>query len=140
LSTLSLADAGALALNRQPLAPRELLDRVATRYTQQAGQKQITLEIQSNGTLPEIKVDEARMMQVLATWSRMHCDIRRRKDRCACPRSARGTTFGSRWPIPARGFALEISGAALNALTGETHPDPEAKRKQDWRWRSPNSS
>ncbi len=64
LRTLSLADAGALALNRQPLAPRELLMHVAARYAQQAGQKNIALTVQSDGTLPEIRVDEVRMMQV----------------------------------------------------------------------------
>ncbi len=64
LRTLSLADAGALALNRQPFAPRELLMRVAARYAQQAGQKNIALTVQSDGTLPEIRVDEVRIMQV----------------------------------------------------------------------------
>ncbi len=66
LRTLSLADAGALALNRQPLSPRELLNRVVTRYTQQAEQKHITLGFQLDGILPEINVDEARMIQVLS--------------------------------------------------------------------------
>jgi signal transduction histidine kinase len=66
LRTLSLADAGALALNRQRLAPHELLNHVAARYAQQAEQKHITLGIQSNGILPEIQVDEARMMQVFS--------------------------------------------------------------------------
>ncbi len=67
LRTLSLADAGALALNRQPLAPRELLTRVAARYAQQAGQKNIALTVESGAherQLPEIRVDEVRMMQV----------------------------------------------------------------------------
>ena len=66
LRTLSLADAGALALNRQPIAPRELLSRVAARYAQQAEQKHVTLMVQPDGTLPEIQVDEARMIQVLS--------------------------------------------------------------------------
>lgn len=66
LRTLSLADAGVLVLNHQPLAPRELLNRVAARYEQQAEKKKITLTIQAAGGLPEISVDEARMMQVLS--------------------------------------------------------------------------
>jgi signal transduction histidine kinase len=66
LRTLSLADAGALSLERQPLAPRELLNRVAARYAQQAGQKNITLTVQAAAELPEIQVDEARMMQVFS--------------------------------------------------------------------------
>jgi signal transduction histidine kinase len=66
LRTLSLADAGALALNRQPLAPRELLNRIAARYAQQAEQKNIALTVQAAAELPEIQADEARMMQVFS--------------------------------------------------------------------------
>jgi signal transduction histidine kinase len=66
LRTLSLADAGALALNRQSLAPRELLNRVASRYAQQAEQKDIALSVQAGAELPKVEVDEARMMQVFS--------------------------------------------------------------------------
>ncbi len=66
LRTLSLADAGALVLNRQPLAPRELLNRLAARYAQQAAQKNIELTQQAPAELPEIYVDEARINQVLS--------------------------------------------------------------------------
>ncbi len=66
LRTLSLADAGALALNRQPLAPRELLNRVAARFAQQAEQKNIALTMELDETLPEVQVDETRMIQVLS--------------------------------------------------------------------------
>jgi signal transduction histidine kinase len=66
LRTLSLADAGALSLNRQALAPGELLSRVAARYAQQAGQKEIALTVQAARDLPPIRVDEARMMQVFS--------------------------------------------------------------------------
>lgn len=64
LRTLSLADAGALALNRQPVPLRELLQRVASRFVPQAKQKQITLtsHITTNDL---VDVDEARMMQAL---------------------------------------------------------------------------
>lgn len=64
LRTLSLADAGALVLNRQPVAVNELLQRVATRFTPQASQKQITLTVDA-ATPANVLVDEARMMQVL---------------------------------------------------------------------------
>lgn len=64
LRTLSLAEAGALKLHRQPLAPGELLSRVASRHGPQAQQKKIALAVQANGELPEITVDETRMMQV----------------------------------------------------------------------------
>ncbi len=65
LRTLSLADAGALALNRQPITPNELLMRVASRHAPQAAQKQIALSVQAENDLPNVQVDEARMTQVL---------------------------------------------------------------------------
>lgn len=71
LRTLSLADAGALVLNRQTVSPRELLQRVATRYAPgdaQAGgalQKKIALSVQADPSLPGLNIDDARMTQVL---------------------------------------------------------------------------
>lgn len=65
LRTLSLADAGALGLNRQPLAPHELLQRAVARDAPRAQQKQIMLILEAADDLPEIALDEARMMQVL---------------------------------------------------------------------------
>lgn len=65
LRTLSLADAGALVLNRQELAPRELLQRVANRFAPQAAQKNIALKLECDATLPDVNVDDARMTQVL---------------------------------------------------------------------------
>lgn len=66
LRTLSLADAGALALNLQPLAPADLLKYVAARYAQQAEQKKIALSVEADAALPQIRVDEARMVQVFS--------------------------------------------------------------------------
>lgn len=65
LRTLSLADAGALVLNRQTLAPRELLRRVADRFAPQAAQKKISLVVEADASLPALWVDEARITQVL---------------------------------------------------------------------------
>lgn len=71
LRTLSLADAGALVLNRQEIAPRELLQRVATRYAPQTAQKaspaqqKIALTVQADESLPTLNIDDARMTQVL---------------------------------------------------------------------------
>jgi signal transduction histidine kinase len=65
LRTLSRADAGELALVRQPIAPRSLLERIAAVYGHAAGQKQVTLVVNAAEGLPEVNVDEARMMQVL---------------------------------------------------------------------------
>ena len=66
LRTLSLADAGELTLNRAPLAPQTLLERLVTTYQHQAEQCQITLRVQTDAALPELQVDEERMAQVLS--------------------------------------------------------------------------
>jgi two-component system sensor histidine kinase BaeS len=65
LRTLSLADAGELTLNRTPLAPRALLERLVAAYRQRAEQNQITLSVQAEPALPEVEADEERMAQVL---------------------------------------------------------------------------
>jgi two-component system sensor histidine kinase BaeS len=65
LRTLSLADAGALALNRQIVGVNDLLGRLATRYAPQAAQHQIHLRVENAPTDAVVDVDEARMMQVL---------------------------------------------------------------------------
>jgi two-component system sensor histidine kinase BaeS len=65
LRTLSLADAGELPMQRQPLAPRALLDRLATAYAPQAEARAITLAVNAAADLPDIAVDPERMAQVL---------------------------------------------------------------------------
>ena len=65
LKTLSLADAGELPLNPQPVSPERLLQRVADAHQIQAGRKHTTLELHAEADLPEITVDIERMVQVL---------------------------------------------------------------------------
>ncbi len=65
LKTLSLADAGELPLNPQPVAPVCLLQRVADAHQVQADRKHILLEVQADADLPAINVDTERMVQVL---------------------------------------------------------------------------
>jgi signal transduction histidine kinase len=64
LRTLSQADAGELSLNREPVAPLALLERMAKAYNQLAAQKKVTLEVQTQPDLPEISLDPDRMAQV----------------------------------------------------------------------------
>jgi signal transduction histidine kinase len=64
LRTLSQADAGELRLNREPVAPLALLEQMAKSYNQLAAQKQVTLEVQTQANLPEIRLDPDRMAQV----------------------------------------------------------------------------
>jgi len=65
LGTLSRADAGELALNRQSISPTELLKQVAATYRHQAEQKQINLSLSIEPDLSNIFVDETRLMQVM---------------------------------------------------------------------------
>jgi signal transduction histidine kinase len=65
LRTLSLADAGELALMRQPTLPQELLDRTAAAHLPHARQRAVSLEVTAPHDLPPVQVDPERMTQVL---------------------------------------------------------------------------
>ncbi len=65
LRTLSLADAGELTMDRQRVAPGELLERLAQAFQHQASQQEVSLALQVEPSLPEINVDVERMEQVL---------------------------------------------------------------------------
>jgi signal transduction histidine kinase len=65
LRTLSLADAGELTLNRQPVPPRMLLEQAAAAYRHQAEQQSIELKVDAAPGLPDVSVDPDRMAQVL---------------------------------------------------------------------------
>lgn len=65
LRTLSLADAGALVLNRQPLQVNAWLARVAARFAPQAGQRQIALRVEEDASDLVVDVDEMRLTQAL---------------------------------------------------------------------------
>lgn len=64
LRMLSLADAGELPLNRQPLHPGALLERVARRQAVAAGQHGVTLRVEAPGGLPPVSADAERLAQV----------------------------------------------------------------------------
>ncbi len=65
LRTISLADAGELPLNRQPVSASELLARVAAAYQHQTEQQKITLKVHIEPDLPPLHADPERLMQVL---------------------------------------------------------------------------
>lgn len=65
LRTLSRAEAGELTLNRQMLPAGRLLQQAAAVFQHQAEQRGVRLQVQVAPDLPEIWVDEPRMMQVL---------------------------------------------------------------------------
>jgi two-component system, OmpR family, sensor histidine kinase BaeS len=65
LRTLSLADAGELPLERQPVAPKDLLERVAARHRLAAESKSIALTVEAGQDLPVVSADPERLAQVL---------------------------------------------------------------------------
>jgi signal transduction histidine kinase len=65
LHTLSLADAGELPLLAEPVAPAHLLERAADAHRHQAAGQDVVLEVQADGTLPPVRVDEEQMARVL---------------------------------------------------------------------------
>lgn len=65
LRTLSLADAGELPLDRQPMPPADLIGRAESAYAMQAAQQGITLRSEVAPALPLVSVDSQRMAQVL---------------------------------------------------------------------------
>jgi signal transduction histidine kinase len=65
LRMLSQADAGELALNPQSVSPAALLERSATLFQHKAEQQGVTLSVAAPADVPDILVDEARLMQVL---------------------------------------------------------------------------
>jgi len=65
LRTLSLADAGELTLIRQPVHPRELLERTATAHLLRAQQLEIDLQVTAEAKVPAVNVDPERVAQVL---------------------------------------------------------------------------
>jgi signal transduction histidine kinase len=64
LRMLSQADAGELSLIPQPLAPKYLLERAAFPFQHRSERQGVALSVEVSDSLPVIKVDEARMMQV----------------------------------------------------------------------------
>jgi signal transduction histidine kinase len=65
LRTLSLADAGELPMQREPVSCGALLERLAAAYAPRAEAHGINLQIAVEPELPEIAADPERMIQVL---------------------------------------------------------------------------
>ena len=65
LRTLSLADAGELSMQVEPVEPQRLIQEVASLYQYQAQRKNIAFELDLEPNLPLIEVDPGRMIQVL---------------------------------------------------------------------------
>jgi len=65
LRTLSLAEAGELAIYRQPVQPSELLGRLAQAFQHRADQQKVSLKLQVEPALPDLQVDPERIEQVL---------------------------------------------------------------------------
>jgi two-component system, OmpR family, sensor histidine kinase BaeS len=65
LRTLSLADAGELSLEFQPVDMNKLLSDIRTRYLVQLNQKRITLDLEPDPDILQMNLDLTRFSQVL---------------------------------------------------------------------------
>ena len=65
LRTLSLADSGELPIHPQLLSPRTFLERAAAPYEHRVQQQNISLVVDTADDLPQIWLDESRILQVL---------------------------------------------------------------------------
>ena len=65
LRTLSLAEAGQLALDKQPLDLGEVVARVAEKYRLRAEEQNVTLGVQVTPYLPQVSADAGRIEQAL---------------------------------------------------------------------------
>jgi signal transduction histidine kinase len=65
LRIISLADAGELPLNCQPVSVSDLLVKAAAAYQHEAQQQNITLNVKTTAELPLLNADPERMAQVL---------------------------------------------------------------------------
>jgi len=64
LKMLTQADAGELPLHPLPIAPHSILERAAAPFQQRAEKQGVRLSVEADEHLPDICVDDARMMQV----------------------------------------------------------------------------
>ena len=65
LRTLSLAEAGQLALDKQPLDLGEVVTRVAEKYRLRTEEQNVTLSVQVAPNLPQVSADAGRIEQAL---------------------------------------------------------------------------
>ena len=66
LRLLSRVDAGELPLHTQMLSPKYLLEKAAAPFQPGAEQQKVALRVEVADNLPQINVDEGRMMQVFS--------------------------------------------------------------------------
>jgi len=65
LRILSLADAGELSINQQPVVPQKMLSEIASIFQTRFEEKRIHFQLNVSENLPEISIDQGRMTQVL---------------------------------------------------------------------------
>lgn len=66
LRLLSQVDAGELPIHPQSISPQTVLERAALPFQHRAEQNQISIQLHAPEDLPDLNLDEARMMQVLS--------------------------------------------------------------------------
>ena len=140
LRTLSLADAGELPMQRQRVAPRALLDRLAAAYAPQAAARQITLAVSATSEAPDVLVDPERMAQVLGNLvsnALRHTPAGGRIDLSA---QAQGGAWPWWWRIPAKECRLMCCRTSSTASTAGTRRAASRRASRAWGWPSPSPS
>jgi two-component system sensor histidine kinase BaeS len=66
LRTLSMAEAGVLALHRETVDPRAAAEDAANAFRMAADEAGITLDVAVDGSMPSIEVDPVRLSEILA--------------------------------------------------------------------------
>jgi signal transduction histidine kinase len=123
LRTLSLADAGALALRREPTDLGALVAEIVAGLMPQAAVAGVALEADTEATLPEIDLDPLRVRQVIANL---------------IANAIRHTPHGG--SVTASVRALPAGQSVSVVDTGEGMSAEDAARAFDRFWRSPGSS
>ena len=149
LRTLSLVDAGELPMQRQRVAPRALLDRLAAAYVPQAAARQITLAVSAASEAPDILVDPERMAQVLGnlvtnalrhTPAGGRIDLSRRRRGRAWPggggyrgRHSGGCAAACLRPLLPRGRGAQPAGRRVGPGAGHRQVHRRSARRDDRR-------
>ncbi|HWQ12558.1 MAG TPA: ATP-binding protein [Roseiflexaceae bacterium] len=115
LRLLSLADAGALPLNRRAVDPRALLERTALAHVVQAEERGIALRVEASAELPSVLVDTDRMTQVLNNL---------------VSNALRYTPAGGTVTLKAECRTLNGGAEAWKASSRTPQPDPPQRRNE----------
>ena len=135
LQTLSTAEAGALALHREPTAPRDLVDAAVASFATQASDASVRLVGRVADDLRSSRSIGSGSARSSRTSSRTRSVTRRRAVRSSSPRGRSTTAWSSRSPTPG---AASTRNACRTCSTGSparpSRPAPASASRSRGRW------